>query len=167
MRVEFWKPSVGDEPKMVLRRDGMEPKVQATTPFFVRHDLTHYAVETVLGFRRAFWGLIADGWEVESFEARRPGSRKAVELPLEAILAERIVSLFDLEFGGWPEFDAESAAAHFLDSGWGSLDVSSEQLVEIRGLSRQLHSKWGALRPGESLVLDFPAAPPKGGAGTL
>ena len=29
--------------------------------FFVRHDLTHYAVETILHHRKGFYGLIADG----------------------------------------------------------------------------------------------------------
>jgi len=32
---------------------------------FAVHDLTHYAVETVLGYRRGFFGLIAEGWDVE------------------------------------------------------------------------------------------------------
>src|SRR5215207_7563384 len=31
--------------------------------FFPRHDLTHFAVETVLGHRRGFYGLVADGWD--------------------------------------------------------------------------------------------------------
>jgi hypothetical protein len=26
------------------------------------HDLTHYAVETALGYRRDFFGLITEGW---------------------------------------------------------------------------------------------------------
>ncbi|MFN8140628.1 MAG: hypothetical protein U0R49_12605 [Fimbriimonadales bacterium] len=156
MRVEFWKPTIGGAPKMVLHRDGKEAKVEATTLFFVRHDLTHYAVETVLVFRRAFWGLIADGWEIESFEARRPGSRKAVELPDEAILAERIVSLFDLEFGGWPEFDAVSARKHFLDSSWGELNITTDKLTEIRVYARKLHTSWNALQSGEHLDLQFP-----------
>jgi len=30
---------------------------------FVLHDLTHYAVETALGYRRGFFALIAEGWE--------------------------------------------------------------------------------------------------------
>ncbi len=33
--------------------------------FFPLHDLTHYAVETRLGFRQGFFGLIAAGWDIE------------------------------------------------------------------------------------------------------
>src|SRR5688572_10933786 len=43
--------------------------------FFVRHDLTHYAVETVLAHRRGFYGLIADGWTFDDFSAPRPRDR--------------------------------------------------------------------------------------------
>ena len=32
--------------------------------FFPLHDLTHYAVEQTLGFPRAFYGLLAEGWAV-------------------------------------------------------------------------------------------------------
>jgi hypothetical protein len=30
-------------------------------PFYPRHDLSHFAVETVLGLRQGFFGLIAEG----------------------------------------------------------------------------------------------------------
>lgn len=33
--------------------------------FFALHDLTHFAVESTLGFQRGFFGLIAQGWEIE------------------------------------------------------------------------------------------------------
>ena len=32
--------------------------------FFALHDLTHYAVESVLGCTEGFYGLIASGWEI-------------------------------------------------------------------------------------------------------
>src|SRR3989475_12063198 len=35
--------------------------------FFPLHDLTHYAVETVLGHRRGFYGLVAAGWDLTDF----------------------------------------------------------------------------------------------------
>ena len=37
--------------------------------FFARHDLTHYAVETVLGYGLGFYGLLAAGWEFTDFGA--------------------------------------------------------------------------------------------------
>ncbi len=35
--------------------------------FFPFHDLTHYAVETVLEHRRGFYGLVAGGWDLTDF----------------------------------------------------------------------------------------------------
>ena len=32
---------------------------------FVPHDLTHYAVETSLGYTNGFFGLITEGWDVD------------------------------------------------------------------------------------------------------
>ncbi|MDP9178723.1 MAG: hypothetical protein M3O61_13655, partial [Gemmatimonadota bacterium] len=40
--------------------------------FFPPHDLTHYAIEAVLGYRNAFYGLIADGWEISDFDTPFP-----------------------------------------------------------------------------------------------
>src|SRR2546430_3915906 len=35
--------------------------------FFPLHDLTHYAVEAVLGHARGFYGLVAEGWYLADF----------------------------------------------------------------------------------------------------
>ena len=62
-------------------------------PFFPLHDLTHFAVESALGFSEAFFGLIAAGWEIDAFA--EPGA--AARLAPEAIVAECVVGLLDLE----------------------------------------------------------------------
>src|SRR5689334_5107407 len=59
--------------------------------FFPLHDLTHLAVEQTLGFARAFYGLLAEGWDMSDFG--RPERRGM--LPEEAFLAELIVGFFD------------------------------------------------------------------------
>src|SRR4051812_18986744 len=61
--------------------------------FFPLHDLTHFAVESVLGFGDAFYGLLAQGWDISRFEM--PGASKT--LPLEASIAELLVGFFDVE----------------------------------------------------------------------
>src|SRR5436190_8612122 len=61
--------------------------------FFPRHDLTHYAVETVLGHRHGFYGLVADGWDLTDFGSPWPRGR----IPSEAVLSEMIVGFLDLE----------------------------------------------------------------------
>ena len=56
-------------------------------PFFPVHDLTHCAVENVLGFDQAFFGLIATGWDIDDFT--KPGASR--KLPFQAIVAEHVV----------------------------------------------------------------------------
>src|ERR1051325_8090044 len=60
---------------------------------FPRHDLTHYAVETVLGFRRGFYGLVAEGWDMSDFGSPWPRGK----LPADAEPAELIVGFLDVE----------------------------------------------------------------------
>src|SRR5690242_15097014 len=65
----------------------------AQAAFFPRHDLTHYAVETVLGHRNGFYGLVASGWDLSDFGTPWPRGR----IPDEAALSEMIVGFLDLE----------------------------------------------------------------------
>jgi len=64
-------------------------------PFFALHDLTHFAVESILGYRRGFFGLIAEGWDLED----TTGKGAHGPLPAEAVEVEGIVGLFDAERG--------------------------------------------------------------------
>ena len=57
--------------------------------FFPMHDLTHFAVETVLGARDAFFGLIAAGWDIGETDGK--GARGP--LPPEAVLVEHLVGV--------------------------------------------------------------------------
>ncbi|MEO8910779.1 MAG: hypothetical protein ABI408_11205 [Gemmatimonadaceae bacterium] len=61
--------------------------------FFPRHDLTHFAVETVLEQRQGFYGLIAAGWDFSDFGTPWPRGK----LPAEARVSEAIVGFFDIE----------------------------------------------------------------------
>lgn len=61
------------------------------------HDLTHYVVETRLRTRAGFYGLLADGWDISSFE-RRGAAR---EIPDAAIAIECVVGqLSNIAFNG-------------------------------------------------------------------
>src|SRR4051812_48917305 len=75
--------------------------------FFPRHDLTHYAVETVLGHRRGFYGLVAEGWNLTDFGHPWPRGR----MPADTDPSELIVGMLDLERGTRHPF----AAADLID----------------------------------------------------
>lgn len=68
--------------------------------FFPLHDLTHYAVETELAFRRGFFGLLAEGWDI----AETTGKTGRGPLPNEALEVEYLVSAFAAERAGRESF---------------------------------------------------------------
>lgn len=125
--------------------------------FFPLHDLTHYAVETVLGFKQAFYGLVAAGWDIASFEL--PGT--AARLPDEAKIGELIVGFFDVERatgeGGNAADFKWKIDTYFDEHGQPAppFSISDEQLTAIRERRARLFEKWRALPAGETLELRF------------
>ena len=125
--------------------------------FFPRHDLTHYAVETVLGMDQAFYGLLASGWEFGDFGHPWPRG----PMPVEAIVAELIVGYLDSERAAgvtWSagEFNARMAA--YLDARGESpeRELREADLEQIRRTRAALFARWDALAPGDTLELPFP-----------
>lgn len=130
--------------------------------FFPMHDLTHYAVEMVLGLERGFYGLIANGWEIE--ETTGKGGRGP--LPPEAGLAEQIVGFLDAERAGgarWSalEFNDHLAGAPTTAGMAQRPQLSEADLAKIREMVRGLWERWMAVVPGETLELSFSAVKAK------
>ena len=121
----------------------------AQAAFFPRHDLTHYAVETTLGHRRGFYGLVAEGWDLGDFGAPWPRGR----IPADAEPAEQIVGFLDLERASGATWSAAELNEKLI--GFGDARVTDAQLVEIRARMRELFARWDAVPPGESLELPF------------
>jgi hypothetical protein len=127
--------------------------------FFPIHDLTHYAVETVLGHRRGFYGLVADGWDLTDFGAPWPKGR----LPQDLDPSELIVGFLDTERAGGVEWAAadfnEKAALYFAQHRMpGACQITPEQLARIRTRLGELIDRWRALPAGETLELPFERA---------
>jgi hypothetical protein len=124
------------------------------------HDLTHYAVETVLGHRQGFFGLVADGWDLTDFG---PPWRRG-RLPDEAGISEFIVGLLDGERGAameWTAAEFNSAAGIYFAQqgsarGW---HLSDAELGRIRARRAELFAQWRALPRGDTLELEFSRAP--------
>jgi hypothetical protein len=120
--------------------------------FFPLHDLTHFAVETVLGHRQGFFGLVAEGWDVTDFGAPWPRG----PIPAEAEPSELIVGFLDAERAGGVRWSAEdlneSLRMHAVPSRW---QLTDRQLERIRALRSELFSRWESLPPGEILELQF------------
>ena len=112
---------------------------------FALHDLTHFAVESMLGYRRGFFGLIAEGWEIDDTTGK--GSRG--RLPPEAAEVERIVGLFDMERAS----GALITAADFAINA--PCGLTDEEIARVRTCRGELFSRWHALEPGGTLELQF------------
>ena len=131
----------------------------AQASFFPRHDLTHYAVETVLGHTNGFYGLVAAGWDLSDFGTPWPRG----PLPKAANLSEIIVGFFDRErasglMGSAQEINDE--LAQFAEEN--GLPVP-EQLTEgdlsrVRKRRSELFSEWEAVEPGGVIELRFDPA---------
>src|SRR3984893_2187434 len=104
LTVEIVKRADGNGVLRCTRADGSVTWQKQNTrhaAFFALHDLTHFAVESALGFRRGFFGLIAEGWDIED----TTGKGKRGPLPPEAGVVEQLVGAFDREQsdgGPWP-----------------------------------------------------------------
>ncbi|MGH7605092.1 MAG: hypothetical protein ACRENK_14000 [Gemmatimonadaceae bacterium] len=124
--------------------------------FFPRHDLTHYAVETVLGFRQGFYGLVAMGWDFSDFGTPWPRGR----IPVEANISEMIVGFFDLE-----RRIGEKALADEVNQKLSELGrqeglpqqrrFSEDDLARVRQVREELFAKWDAVKPGDAFEIPF------------
>jgi hypothetical protein len=124
--------------------------------FFPLHDLTHYAVETELGLRRGFFGLIAEGWEI----AETTGKTARGPLPNEALEVEYLVSAFSAERSGGAVATADEfnqLAATFARAKGMSAPrkLSEEDLARVRFRFGELATQWRNLPPGKILELPF------------
>ncbi len=133
------------------RQDGQRGR------FFPLHDLTHYAVETVLGLDRAFYGLVASGWDLTDFGTPWPRG----PMPPDALAAELIVGFLDTERASgmvWTadDFRTKATGYHAGRGGADSLTLTDADLARIRAARRALFDRWEELPPGETLELPFP-----------
>jgi hypothetical protein len=125
--------------------------------FFPLHDVTHYCVESVLGFDRGFYGLVSEGWDISDFG--KPENRG--EDLSEAGLVEVIVGVFDHERMSGDRGDAEDFAAR-VAAYYDSRDLPRPDFVVtqahvdgVRALRARLFERWRELPAGEALELEF------------
>jgi hypothetical protein len=124
--------------------------------FFPRHDLTHYAVESILGLRQGFFGLVAAGWDFSDFGSPWPRG----PLPPEGNIAELIVAAFDLERSSGVITSAEEinriVAEHCDQQGLPTrAPLREEDIAKIRQKRAEVFARWKAVEPGESLEIPF------------
>ena len=151
LSIQITKRSDGGGVLRCVRADGSvtwQKQTARHAAFFALHDLTHFAVETTLGYRQGFFGLIAAGWDVDDTTGK--GARGA--LPPEAGEVEQIVGLFSSERSGYiwtaEEFNEFSPRR-----------LTLEEIQRVRARCSQLFQQWFAIEPGATFELEYQHAP--------
>ena len=159
MKIQFTKRKDGGAVVRCVRADGSatwQRQDDQRAAFFPLHDLTHYAVETELGFAHGFYGLIAAGWDI----ANTTGKGSRGPLPDEATEVEYIVGALGAERAGDPacpaaEFNA-LAGAFAKSKGIPAPGALTEaDLTRVRKRIDELFARWRDLPAGETLELSF------------
>jgi hypothetical protein len=159
LTVRLKKGSDGPHSLACIREDGTKTHQHQRNEFFPLHDLTHYAVESVLGYQRGFFGLVASGWDLADFGSPWPRGK----LPADLDPSELIVAALDRERGTGEIATAEeingSIASWFAENAPAAplpAPITEAELARIRERRADLHARWRALRPGGSLEVMFP-----------
>jgi hypothetical protein len=147
LRIDIAKHADGATALRCTRADGSVTWQKQTrhAAHFVLHDLTHYSVETALGYRSGFFGLIAQGWDADDTTGK--GARGP--LPPEAVEVERIVGLFDSERGSGTLWTVEEFNAY------APRQLTEAEILKVRAMRGSLFEQWFALAPGQKLELQF------------
>ena len=155
MRVQISKKADGSGVLRCVRDDGSvtwQKQTDRHAAYFALHDLTHFAVETTLGLRRGFFGLIAEGWDIEDTTGK--GARGP--LPPEAGEVEMIVGLFSAERASgviWTVDEFNEFAAMK-----GTRSLTFDEIVRVKKKRSELFRQWSAVAPGATLELTYEAA---------
>lgn len=158
LELEFCKRTDGSVTFRLVRADGSatwQRHQGPTAQFFPLHDLTHFAVETTLRHARGFYGLVAEGWEISDFGSPWPRGR----LPDDLDPSEDIVGFLDLERASGHQQSAAEYNAQLERQLAGRrtsfAPLTEAQLTAIRERVRELHERWLALAPGDTMRLAF------------
>lgn len=123
------------------------------------HDIAHYAVESTLGFTKAFYGIINDGYAIQDFEVPKVQRKDAVKpenLHPEALITEHIVNLLEVELlnSGFNDNFLEELKSILIQNTLPFPDnLNSDSLLKIRKAYHELYNEWLALNEGEELSL--------------
>ncbi|MCZ6837627.1 MAG: hypothetical protein O7G85_17780 [Planctomycetota bacterium] len=157
MQIKLNKGKDKPDTLVCVRADGTSTIARLNIP--TMHDLIHYAVETTLGLRESFYGLVERGISIQHFNS--PGI--AISLPDEAIHTEHLVNLLTMEMSNGKAYEDLKAELARVCKGSGrnplpapGRDFLTPGNVEtIRAEIGRLLYEWRAIPPGETMTLEF------------
>ena len=153
--LQFKKKADGSSVLHCLRPDGSATWQRRQGPFFALHDLAHFAVETTLGLRYGFFGMLAEGWNLTDFGTPWPRGPIPDYAREDAMLAESLAGFLDTERAlgvehSAADFNDKFAADHALER-----KLTEAELSQIRTKNAALIAQWIALPIGEALEFSF------------
>lgn len=148
----------------LARASGVVLQRSGHAGFFGPHDLLHYAVETTLGAREGFLGLMASGWGFEAFTDREDPRYKA--MPREAVWIESFVDVMGRAYREPAWRDPELRAVWLEDVraeitmqagrvGWDGPVATDEQIVAICEAYSELIGRWARTPVGGHMEVVF------------
>lgn len=145
------------KPHIILyQRDNGTATWMKADDFFVRHDLSHYALEKTLDYTTAFMGMLNNGMDVQDFENR--AKRLQIIVTEEACCAENMANLFLMETtrGNFDNFN-EVLASAFTDmrQSFSTPVLKESDINAVRIFLYALLQQWDELAAGETMILNF------------
>jgi hypothetical protein len=159
MIVRFTKGDGKPDTLTCIRDDGSRTWSPVGAGVGVEHDLTHYAVETTLGFREAFLGMLEAGRDIADFGTK--DGRKDT-YPREALVAECLVGLVQISISKTNPLTVaeiqEQLTAVCANSALGAPGIADFDIDRVRETLLGLITRWHSLPPGSSMELPFPSS---------
>lgn len=160
LKIHFKKKQDGSATMTCFRADGTCTG-QKSSEFFVAHDLCHYIAETTLHLKRAFYGMISEGWDISDFGSPYPRGRFPEDALPDLMMSEHCAGVLGYILRGQPELAAEYRLQETILMGQDELplavSVSDEQWQMMQGQIAEAIEQWNALLNHETLILNFPA----------
>jgi len=155
MEILLIKGASGNEHVLSCKRKDGSMTWKHVSPFFIMHDICHYAVETVIPFHEAFFGMIKKGTDITEFEL--PKEERSIALGAEALLTEHFVNLLVIEYtqGKMDNLLEILKATYEIDDDKMIDWITEKKLNEIRIAYNGLMKKWNVLPERETMTLIF------------
>lgn len=137
-------------------REGLPDHWIEADDFLVLHDLCHYAIETSLSYKEAFWGMISRGIDPALFQDKQ--KRDQLFIADEAWYAEHMANLFLIEYSQGPFEDLNQTLSDTLQQTHPHLPVvrfSQEEINKIRTRVQELFHQWKHTPAGEWMKILF------------
>lgn len=155
MRILFTKNTGKQNVIKYIRDNGTETWMYCDD-FFIRHDLSHYALEKIFGYKTAFNGMLNAGMDIRDFDDKEKRARLSVTA--EAWYAENMANLFLIELaqGQFADFnEVQQAAFVSFNQQYPPTFLPEDKIEAVRMYLSELLAQWNTLPAGETLELSF------------